>query len=704
MQPLPRRAETAGTARTSCAAFRVARRILNDHVQHPFAASAARAMTTAEPFLPSDPPAGANAFDRSSGQLHLALQGAGIGVWSWKIDTAEYRWNAQMWALFGLAPCDEVPDHADWVNRVVHPADRARLLAEPRRWADANLPRADTEFRIVRPDGAVRWLVGSTHLEDAVDGRMLHGVLWDVTDRHAAQDALRDAYERAALTARGAGIGTWERDLVRGTARWDEQMYRLRGVDPAATDGRHLDRLVSIHPDDRALVDACHERALASSEPVAYEYRILRPDGTQRWIASRALGVHDDSGGLQRLIGVNWDITAEKQAQAERAEKEAALRDSLAKSEFLARMSHELRTPLNAVLGFTQLLQADEDGTSPARAEKLQHIRTGGEHLLALIDEVLDLSSLESGQLRLTLTATPVADVAREALAMVERLAAARGIALETGALDGVAQVDRTRLRQVLINLLSNAIKFNRPAGRVSLHCETRGTRVVVRVADSGRGMTREQLAHLFEPFNRLGAEREGIEGTGIGLMIVKVIVERMGGTVHVASRPGTGTTVEVRLRTPDARTDPMALSETMPLAAPDATRPPLRGARLLYIEDNPVNTLLVQELVAQRPGLELVCEPDGRGGIERARALQPALVLVDMQLPDMDGHEVLRRLRADPATAALPCIALSANVLPEDIERALAAGFADYWTKPIDLAAFLASLDALFGRADTPA
>jgi CheY-like chemotaxis protein len=147
-----------------------------------------------------------------------------------------------------------------------------------------------------------------------------------------------------------------------------------------------------------------------------------------------------------------------------------------------------------------------------------------------------------------------------------------------------------------------------------------------------------------------------------------------------------------------------MALSETMPLEAPDAARPPLRGARLLYIEDNPVNTLLVQELVAQRPGLELVCEPDGRGGIERARALQPALVLVDMQLPDMDGHEVLRRLRADPATAALPCIALSANVLPEDIERALAAGFADYWTKPIDLAAFLASLDALFGRADTPA
>jgi PAS domain S-box-containing protein len=630
-------------------------------------------------------------------RLEATADAAGIGLWSWNLGSNERTWNAQMWALCGLVPQAQSPEFDDWVSTAVHPGDRDRLLGGPERWRATTRTRLDGEFRIVRPDGVVRWLAGRTHVDDTADGRMLYGVLWDVTERHAAQDALREAYERAALAARGAGIGTWERDPARGTTHWDAQMYRLRGLDPARTDATHGMSLASIHPDDRALVEAHHQRAAARGEPVTYEFRVLWPDGSMHWLASRALGVFDDAGALQRLIGVNWDVTAQKTARDERAEKEAALRESRAKSEFLARMSHELRTPLNAVLGFTQLLQAEEDGSAPARSEKLQHIRTGGEHLLALINEVLDLSSLESGQMRLNLDATPVAEVAREALAMVERLAAARGITLEIGALDGIVMADRTRLRQILINLLSNAIKFNRPDGRVAIRCRVSGTRVVLRVADTGRGMTTEQLSHLFEPFNRLGAEREGIEGTGIGLVIVKVIVERMGGTLRVASRPGRGTAFEVRLRTPDSTTDPMALSAAMPLAPPDA-RPALRGAKLLYIEDNPVNTLLVRELVAQRPGLELVCEPDGSSGIARARELRPDLVLVDMQLPDMDGHEVLRRLRADPATAAAPCIALTANVLTEDIERALAAGFADYWTKPIDLNAFLASLDALFG------
>ncbi len=630
-------------------------------------------------------------------RLEATAAAAGIGLWSWNLDSNKRTWNAQMWTLCGQIAQPHAPEFDDWVRSAVHPGDRDRLLGELQRWRATSRNRLDGEFRVVRPDGAVRWLAGRTHVDVTADGRTLYGVLWDVTERHTAQDALRGAYERAALAARGAGIGTWERDLEHGTTHWDPQMFLLRGLDPVRTEATHRMSMASIHPDDRALVESHHQRAAAGGEPVTYEFRAQWPDGSVHWLASRALGVFDGAGTLQRLIGVNWDVTAQKTARDERTEKEAALRESRAKSEFLARMSHELRTPLNAVLGFTQLLQAEEDGSAPARSEKLQHIRTGGEHLLALINDVLDLSSLESGQMHLSLDATPVAEVAREALAMVEQLAAARGITLEVGALDGIAMADRTRLRQVLINLLSNAIKFNRPHGRVAIRCRARGTRIAVRVADSGRGMSAEQLSHLFEPFNRLGADREGIEGTGIGLVIVKVIVERMGGTLHVASRPGRGTAFEVRLRTPDSTTDPMALAAAMPLARAGA-RPVLRGAKLLYIEDNPVNTLLVRELIAQRPGLELVCEVDGRSGVERARELRPDLILVDMQLPDIDGHEVLRRLQADPATAAAPCIALSANVLTEDVERALAAGFADYWTKPIDLTAFLASLDALFG------
>jgi PAS domain S-box-containing protein len=634
-------------------------------------------------------------------QLDATASAAGIGLWSVDTTTGEATWNAQVWTLFGLRPQASPPPFDDWVEAAVHPDDRLRVRAESQLWFDPTRREIDSDFRVVLPDGQVRWLVGRARRESgaAGTGTIWRGVTWDVTERRAAQEALREAYERAALTASGAGIGTWERDLVKGTVWWDEQMCRMRGLEPRATVDGHAERMASIHPDDRPGVAAQHARALQGGEPVAYEFRALLPDGSLRWIASRTLGVRSEKGELVRLIGVNWDITAEKEAELVRQERAVALRESRAKSEFLARMSHELRTPLNAVLGFTQLLQAEDDGSVPARSAKLQHIRTGGEHLLALINEVLDLARLESDQLRLDITSVAVEEVAGEALAMVESLAAAHGVVLEASELEGMVMVDRTRLRQVLINLLSNAIKFNRPHGRVSLRCSQLGTRVAVSVKDTGRGMSREQVSHLFEPFNRLGAEREGIEGTGIGLVIVKVIVERMGGELRVVSQPDEGSTFEVRLKSADAAaSEPMKVSAAMPLD--HGTAPPASGrGRLLYIEDNPVNVLLVKEVVAQRPALELVCEIDGGSGIARAVAMLPDLILVDMQLPDMDGHGVLQQLRANPRTAQIPCIALSANVLTQDIERALAAGFSDYWTKPIDLPAFLASLDALFGR-----
>jgi CheY-like chemotaxis protein len=227
---------------------------------------------------------------------------------------------------------------------------------------------------------------------------------------------------------------------------------------------------------------------------------------------------------------------------------------------------------------------------------------------------------------------------------------------------------------------------------------------VCLKVSDSGRGMTDEQLRHAFEPFNRLGMEREGIEGTGIGLAIVKALVDRMGGSVRVRSEAGIGSTFEVRLpHAPDVDATraiqpagPL-FAPALPAGAPAGVRKPARPGRLLYIEDNAVNVLIVSELVAMRPGLTLDVASDGESGVDRAAQLQPDLVLVDMQLPDIDGHEVLRRLRADPRTAHIPCIALSANAMPQDIQRALHDGFADYWTKPLDFKAFMASLDALF-------
>ncbi|MDE2277648.1 MAG: response regulator, partial [Burkholderiales bacterium] len=256
-------------------------------------------------------------------------------------------------------------------------------------------------------------------------------------------------------------------------------------------------------------------------------------------------------------------------------------------------------------------------------------------------------------------------------------------------------------LRQVLLNLLTNAIKYNQADGEVLVEAFEQGPLVCLRVADTGPGLSPAQLSQLFEPFNRLGrAEAEAVEGTGIGLTIVKALVEHMGGTVQVHSRQGQGSAFEVRLAAapPGAVDDPgppttaAGLLEAAPVAAGAAVR------RLLYIEDNPVNAMIIAELLGRRPDLELQIAVDGASGVQQALARPPDLILLDMQLPDFDGFEVLRRLRAQPATAGIPCVALSANAMPDDIQRALQAGIADYWTKPLDFKAFVQALDQRLG------
>jgi CheY-like chemotaxis protein/nitrogen-specific signal transduction histidine kinase len=410
-------------------------------------------------------------------------------------------------------------------------------------------------------------------------------------------------------------------------------------------------------------------------------------------LASRTLPVRDADGIVVRQTGVNWDVTDARQSELERQERIAAQRESRAKSQFLARMSHELRTPLNAVLGFTQLM-LDEARLDAVQHERLKHVTDAGEHLLSLINDVLDLSRLQSGDMRLALEPVPLEDALRETLPLVEHEARARGIAITLGALDAVVRADPTRLRQVLLNLLSNAIKYNRDGGRVQVKAAADGTHVDLSVRDTGRGMDAAQLAHLFEPFNRLGLEREGIEGTGVGLAIAKSLVDAMGGEMTARSEPGVGSDFVVRLL--DAR---HAQQAARPRTAAAAVPARYQG-KVVYVEDNTVNVLIVRELVTRCPGLEFASAPDGEQGVRRTVEMRPDLVLVDMQLPDFDGHEVLRRLRADPRTAAIPCIALSANAMPEDIQRAHAAGFDDYWTKPIDLPAFMAAMAARFGQA----
>jgi len=373
-------------------------------------------------------------------------------------------------------------------------------------------------------------------------------------------------------------------------------------------------------------------------------------------------------GELEREVG-----------ERRRAEAEAAAANQ-AKSVFLSRMSHELRTPLNGILGFSQLLQMKP--LPPDQAECVEHVLKAGRHLLGLIDEVLDISRIEAGHMRLSLEPVAVGETLGAALDVVRPLATNQGIDLSAGVVDArYVRADRQRLQQVLLNLLSNAIKYNRPGGRVTVATEEMPEgRLALRVTDTGPGIASDQLERLFIPFERLGAEATAVEGTGLGLALSKHLVELMGGMLGVESPDGEGSTFVVTL--------PLVEAPTAALDARLATGPERRGGKLviLSIEDNLSNLQLVERVFAAWPETRVLSALLGRLGLDLAREHRPDVILLDLHLPDLPGEEVLKRLRADPRTCAIPVVVLSADAMPGQIERLEAAGARAYLTKPLDV------------------
>jgi signal transduction histidine kinase/ActR/RegA family two-component response regulator len=381
---------------------------------------------------------------------------------------------------------------------------------------------------------------------------------------------------------------------------------------------------------------------------------------------------------------------------------EEARNANQAKSAFLSSMSHELRTPLNAILGFAQILAADKLPTTPEQKKEFAgHILKSGRHLLTLINEILDLAKVEAGALTLSMEPVGLAEVLLECRTMIEPLAAARGIRVHfpaAGEPAALVQADRTRLKQVLLNLLSNAVKYNREGGAVTLACTACGPdRLRLSVLDTGMGLRPDQVAALFQPFNRLGQENSAQEGTGIGLVFTRRLVELMKGEIGVTSTPGVGSTfwIELPAAAPLVQLPAPAQDAGNAAVRPDAAAPRL----ILYIEDNPANLRLVQEIVGFRPDLSLLTAPDGHAGLALAHTHRPAIVLMDLNLPGMNGFEVLAQLRRDPETAHIPAVALTANAMPRDIERGLSAGFARYLTKPIDIEQFNEAIDGVLAQ-----
>jgi CheY-like chemotaxis protein/two-component sensor histidine kinase len=360
-------------------------------------------------------------------------------------------------------------------------------------------------------------------------------------------------------------------------------------------------------------------------------------------------------------------------------------------------MSHELRTPLNAILGFAQLIETGIPAPTATQQRSVDQILKGGWYLLELINEILDLALVESGRLALSNEPISMAEVLQECRFMMEPQALAHDVGMHFIEVIQPAFVfaDRTRVKQVVINLLTNAIKYNRPGGSVSVDlCASDRGGLRLHVRDTGVGMATVQLAQLFQPFNRLGRESSGEEGTGIGLVVTKRLVELMGGTIGVESTVGVGSMFWVELQVSDAP----ALDRTESGASPAA---PLPGNpddvpySVLYVEDNPANLDLVEQIIARRTDVNFFSAPEAAAGIAFARAYLPDVILMDINLPGISGMDAMQILRADPRTAHIPILALSANAVPRDIAHALEAGFIDYITKPIKVRAFLEALDA---------
>ena len=569
------------------------------------------------------------------------------------------------------------------------------------------------ELTYIRKDGSrFPAIVSVTALRDAQDkviGYLLIGTDNTARKRVEAEQALLDQrlrdqqfYTRSLIESNIDAIMTTDpRGIISDV---NQQMEALTGCTRDELIGAPFKSYFT----DPERAEAAITRVLREGKVTNYELTAHARDGRETVVSYNATTFHDRDRKLQGVFAAARDVTERKQFEHALQEnnlelesaKAAAEKANLAKSEFLSSMSHELRTPLNAVLGFAQLMASESPPPTPAQKLSIDQILQAGWYLLRLINEILDLALIESGKVTLVQESIALTEVLQDCQAMIEPQAGKREIQMMFPEADNRFHVraDRTRIKQVMVNLLSNAIKYNRAGGTVAVECALSGdNRVRIGVRDSGAGLAPEQLAQLFQPFNRLGQEAHAEEGTGIGLVVTKQLVELMGGVVGVDSQPGVGSVfwVELPAAFAPARLPDGSGEHDADQADQGATQRSSSRRTLLYVEDNPANRILVEQLIARQPDLKLLTAIDGQQGVDLARTAQPDLILMDINLPGISGFGALKLLREDPTTALIPVIALSANAMQSDIDKGLKAGFCHYLTKPIKVGEFMEALDA---------
>ncbi|HEX4639237.1 MAG TPA: PAS domain S-box protein [Chthoniobacterales bacterium] len=616
-------------------------------------------------------------------ETNLALTNAMPGISILTPDGRYERMNEAYAEMMGYRSAELVG--MDWMPTVAE-KDRQGAMNAYKQMLAAG--KSEFEACAIRKDGSVfdKHVLMVKRVD--ADGTLLghYCFMRDITEHKRAQEALLHAEQKYRAIVENAVEGIFQTTPDGEFVSANPALARICGYDSPedlATHAKNIANDVYVDPAQR---EEFKQRIEAYGFVERFEYEIYRKDRTKIWISESARVVRDAAGKVLYYEGTVEDITYRKRVEeVERANK--------AKSEFLSRVSHELRTPLNAILGFGQLLERQKP--TEVQRKRIRHILNAGQHLLGLINEVLDISRIEAGKMQVSLEAVCVADAIAEAIDLMRPLAFDRAIQLsaETN-LDASIYVlaDRQRFKQVLLNLLTNAVKYTQRDGRVTVSYHTSGSENIrICVADNGPGISSEKLSRLFIPFERLGAEQSNVEGTGLGLALSKRLTDAMHGSMGVESTPGQGSNFWVELPRTASPLEQVA-SKRAEAVVPIQPENPART--ILYIEDNLPNLTLIEQVLEERPGLKLISAMQGNLGLQLARQHLPDVIMLDLHLPDVPGWDVLAELKREPATREIPVIVISADATPRQIQKLLKAGAKNYLTKPLNIPQFFETLD----------
>ncbi|WP_198402638.1 PAS domain-containing protein [Marinobacter salinus] len=698
--------------------------------------------------------------ERSRERLRRAQSFANIGTWEWNLENDELFWTERVPMLFGY-PEGELETSFENFVAAIHPDDRAKVQLAIQASIDHDAPY-QIEHRVIWPDRTVRWLLETGAIVRGTDGtaKQMLGVVEDITAMRETKQQLSrqtmllnmlhdsltafvlegkfsatlDSMLKSLLELTGSEFGFLAEVLFSAENSPFLRIQSITDISWGPESAEMYSRVgtdkFEFHDLDNALGACIREREIITIDESQSEGLFTGlPDGHPKirtllsvpiFIGSELVGTfalanrpsgYDSSiieflGPFMATYGVI--INSQRMLDMEEVNRKSLVRAKLradqanrAKSEFLSNMSHELRTPLNAIQGFGQLLQSDLK-LNEDQQDSISEILSASTHLLALINEVLDLAKIESGKLELSLENVPVSLVVHNALILIKHSAEKRGLTVTTRGIEHLhVTADWTRLKQALLNLLSNAVKYNRLDGSILIEARLyQESWIDIQVSDTGHGIPESRIPDLFQPFNRLGAELSHIEGTGIGLSLTKQMVELMGGSIGVSSKVGKGSTFWIRLPA-ECRDTYTSASPTLCLSSssdgiPDKLQENKRT--ILYIEDNPANLKLVERIIKRQPRFALVSAISASDGLRLAKNYSPDLILVDINLPDMDGYALLDQLKSVEKLSERPMLALTANAMRNDMQMGRSAGFDDYLTKPINIDELMNTLERYLG------